>query len=237
MTRRPPWISFHAPWTQRGRSGLVLVERMQRFLAAVAVDPSPQSAELTVYEDLGEELRQRSRGVDSTATNIRAALDAIGYQPGPLVAEVTEAMGGPGRHGTWASGSSGFLMRWSWERKAPLDPAPLIALYTRHEADPPVASAPAKRGVGLTFYYSFEVKRPGATAPLFPGASLRSNLLLMVDHRHANLSIRYESPEMTPELRVAHDEIVAALGPKTPRHALSRVVTSPTGRETSRRLT
>jgi hypothetical protein len=87
--------------------------------------------------------------------------------------------------------------------------------------------------VGLTLSYWFEVKRPGSAGPLFPGAELRSSVMIFVDGRGANLSLRYDSPDMTPALREAHGEIVAALGPKTPRHALQRIIpaTTPRGRE------
>lgn len=185
---------------------MVVLERVQRFLAAVAVDPAPDSAELRVFGNPGDE-------------------------HGSVVTDVAEVMGTSGEPGVWASGPSGF--RWAWRRERPFDPDPLIAVYRRHETDPPVAFAPHKRGVGLTLSYWFEVKRPGETGPLFPGAELRSSVMIFVDGRGANLSLRYDSPEMTPALRQAHTEIVAALGPKTPRHALQRITpaTTPRGRE------
>ena len=189
---------------------MVVLERVQRFLAAVAIDPTPDSATLTIYEDRGDEHIAR-----------------------PLVEEVTEVMNAPGRHRTWLTGSSGNFFCWEWKCERPFDPDPLIAIYRRHEADPPVTSAPSKRGVGLTLSYWFDVKRPGADQPLFPGAELRSSVMIFVDGRGANLSLRYDSPDMTPALREAHTEIVAALGPKTPRHALQRIIPATTagGRE------
>jgi hypothetical protein len=81
----------------------------------------------------------------------------------------------------------------------------------------------------LVLSYGFEVKRPGAGGPLFPGAELRSSVMIFVGARAANLSLRYDSPDMTPELRQAHTEIVAALGPKTPRHALQRIIPATAG--------
>lgn len=231
MSQSAPWISFHAPWVDRSRSGMVPLARVQRFLAACAVDPAPDSGELRVHEELGADFARRTRELESTQENIEKALESVGYRPGPLVAEVAEAMGTAGTHGTWASGSSGFLLRWQWERKRPFDPAPMIALYQRHEKDPPVASSPSKRGLDVTLSYWFEVKRPGSTEPLFPGAELRSSVMIWLGSRRTNLSLRYQSSEMTPALREAHTEIVAALGPKTPPHALQRIISLPGGRE------
>lgn len=212
---------------------MVVLERVQRFLAAVAVDPAPDSAELTVYEDLGYELGRRLRAESWNATTLPATLEAIGYRPGPLVAEVALAMGASGEQSLCASGSTGYLFRWTWRRERPFDPGPLIAIYRRHEADRPMEIAPGRRAVGLTLSYWFEVKRPGTDGPLFPGAELRSSVMIFVGGRGANLSLRYDSPDMTPALREAHTEIVAALGPKTPRHALQRIIpaTRPGGRE------
>lgn len=39
-----PWILFHAPWTERAKSGMVLLERMQRFLAAALGPKTPRHA-------------------------------------------------------------------------------------------------------------------------------------------------------------------------------------------------
>ena len=85
----------------------------------------------------------------------------------------------------------------------------------------------------------FEIKRPGTTAPLFPGSQLQSSVMLWLDSRGANLSIRYDAPELTPALRAAHADIVATLGPKTPRHALQRIIPArtPGGRERREPLT
>jgi hypothetical protein len=206
VTQSAPWICFHAPWTERARSGMVVLARVQRFLASVAVDPAPDSAELTVYEN----------------------------RPG-LVAEVEVALGATGKHEIWASGATGKLARCKWKREHPFDPDPLIDIYRRHEADPIAELAPNKRVVGLTLSYWFEVKRPDAADPLFPGAELRSSVMIFVDKRGANLALRYNSPEMTPALRQAHMEIVAALGPKTPRHALQRIIPATTARGRERR--
>jgi hypothetical protein len=185
---------------------MVVLERVQRFLASVAVDPSPDSAELTVYENRGT-----------------------------LVGEVDAALGATGEPEIWASGATGNLSRCRWKRERPFDADPLIDVYRRHEDDPISVSAPNKRVVGLTLSYWFEVKRPDAAGPLFPGAELRSSVMIFVDRRGANLALRYDSPEMTPALRQAHTEIVAALGPKTPRHALQRIVPAATPRGRERR--
>jgi hypothetical protein len=91
---------------------MVVLERVQRFLAAVAVDPAPDSAELTVYEDLGDDLDRRLRAASCSSEQLPALLEANAYRPGPLVAEVAAALGEAGEHGHWASGSCGYLFRW-----------------------------------------------------------------------------------------------------------------------------
>jgi len=208
-----PWILFHAPWTERAKSGMVLLERMQRFLAAAAVDPAPDSLEMTIYDRFAQPLP-------------------------PLVQEAGAAFGASQRDPE--APKPGGLARWRWRREArngaPIPPADIGALvdfYRTREHLPPVDGPGAKRAVLLHLTYWFEVKRPGTNAALFPSASLRSGLLLSLDSRHANLSIRYASPELTPELRTAHAAIVAALGPKTPRHAFQRIIPArtPGGRE------
>jgi hypothetical protein len=214
---------------------MVLLERVQRFLAAVAVDPSPDDAEVEVYEDLDPELHRRIRHAAWNPTTLPGVMVELGYRPGPLVLEAAEAMGSPGDHGLHASatGPRGYEFRWKWRRQRPFDPDPLIEMYRRHEADPPVRSAPNKRGLGLRLSHQFEVKCPGATGPLFPGAELRSAATISLDARRGGVALRYDSPEMTVALRQAHADILAALGPKTPPHALHRIIpaTRPDGRE------
>jgi hypothetical protein len=213
---------------------MVVLERVQRFLAAVAVDPSPDHAEIEVYEDLDPELHRRIRHAAWNPTTLPGVMVELGYRPGPLVAEAAEAMGTPGDHSLFASsGPRGYQFRWKWQRKRPFDPDPLIEMYRRHEADPPVVSAPYKRGLGLRLSHEFEIKCPGAAGPLFPGAELRSAATITLDACRAGVALRYDSPEMTVALRQAHIDILAALGPKTPPHALQRIIpaTRPNGRE------
>lgn len=62
---------------------------------------------------------------------------------------------------------------------------------------------------------------------------LRSAATITLDARRGGVALRYDSPEMTVALRQAHADILAALGPKTPPHALHRIIpaTRPDGRE------
>ncbi len=50
MAVTTPWILFHAPWTPRIASGVALLTQIERSLATVAVDPSPDSAKLSVAQ-------------------------------------------------------------------------------------------------------------------------------------------------------------------------------------------
>lgn len=235
MTLTEPWISFHAPWKSRAKSGLVVLAQIERFVAAVAVDPAPESVALSVYEDHGEPLRRLTRDVAGTDANAARALAAIGYQPGPLITDA-QARFGAGTHRRWAQGASGFLFAWTWERdRPPIDLPAFVDFFRAHEALPRAGAMPQ---VDLVISYHFEVKRPGTSGPLFPGASLRSAVMLWLGSRSVNLSVRYQTPEFTPELRQIHGEVVAALGPKTPRHALQQIIPArrPGGRERRVRL-
>lgn len=230
-----PWISFHAPWKSRARSGLVVFEQIQRFVGAVAVDPAPSSVRLAVHEDHGEPLRRLTRELPGTDANQAQALAAIGYRPGPLITLAQQRFGG-GTHQRWAQGSSGFLFAWTWERdRPPIELPPFIDFFRAHEALPRAGAMPQ---VDVTVTYDFEVKRPGTSGALFPGASLRSSVMVWLGSRSVNLSVRYQTPEFTPALREIHAEIVAALGPKTPRHALQQIIPArrPGGRERRVRL-
>jgi hypothetical protein len=201
VAQTEPWISFHAPWTERSKTGLVIFERIQRFLAACAVDPAPDVVELTAY----------------TAE---------------IAADATAAFGPPREARLSADGTRGI---WRFEQRAPVDAAPFVAFYRERESLPPPEHAPSRRALGLMINHWFEVKRPGTTAPLFPDSQLQSSVMIWLDSRAANLSIRYDSPELTPALRAAHADIVAALGPKTPRHALQRIIPARTLRGRERR--
>ncbi len=184
----------------------MILERIQRFLTAVAVDPAPDSLDLSIYEDPGT----------------------------PRLCDQARSLFGLEAEKKSSSGSGRSLTRWRRDRRdGTIDAGPFIAFYLEREELPPVEWAPSKRAVGLTITHWFEVKRPGADAPLFPGAELRSSVMIWVDSRSVNLSLRYAAPDMTDELRAAHEEIVTALGPKTPRHALQRIIPSRTtpGRE------
>jgi len=210
-----PWISFHAPWTSRLRD-LKLLAQIERFVAACAIDPAPDSATLEVYDDM--------RGRESAD-----------YRPDARV-EATTARFGPGTQSFWGHG----MQRWSWQhRKQPFDSKALIDYFAAHEGDPPIERAPGRRGVHLFLSYWFEAKRPGADAPLFPGASLRSAVLLHLGLHSVNLSLRYDSAELTPALRAAHGEILATFDPPLKRGVLQRITpaTKPGGRERREPLT
>jgi hypothetical protein len=86
--------------------------------------------------------------------------------------------------------------------------------------------------------YWFALKRPSTGMPLFPSSTLRSSVMVWLDSRHVNLAIRYDAPEYTPEMQAIHAEVAAALGPKTPRHALQQIFPAkrPGGRERKVRL-
>jgi hypothetical protein len=211
MAETKPWISFHAPWVDRSKSGMVVFERIQRFLAACAVDPTPDWIEIEIDEH---------RRPDGSLP--------------PLVDEATAAFGPESKLKT--AGSSNPLASWLWERRSPAiaDAPAMVEFYRAHESIPPLPGREyTKRAVQLVVNHWFEVKRPGATAPLFPGATLRSSVMIWLHSRRVNLSLRYQSPDFTPDLRAAHADILAALGPKTPRHALQRIIPArtPGGRE------
>jgi hypothetical protein len=199
MSVSTPWILFHAPWVSRVPSGVVLLEQVERFLAAVAVDPSPDSADLSVSED----------------------------PPGPLVEEASAVFGAR------QPPSQSRRPRWCWER--PVDVAPLVAFFREHDH-----RRAADRRVELLLTYWFEVKRPGAGAPLFPGSPLPSSLMVWLGSRRINLAIRYPSADLTPALLDAHEAIANALEPKPKptRCVLQRVIpaTRPGGREKFERL-
>ena len=224
MAQRNPWIFFRVQWTERARSGLVALERALRLVTAAAIDPAPTRADFCLYEVLSDELFRRLRSAAWNPTTLPSALESIGYRAPAVVAEVTETMGVPGTLGTypWSTRDYGLCRRWN--RDHPFDPAPLIALYQRHEADPPVDKAPGKRGLGLTLDYQFKLKRPNSAEPLFPGTELDCSATVMLGMRHVRIGLRYDSSEMTPALREAHAHFVATLGPKTPPHQLERIL-------------
>ena len=85
--------------------------------------------------------------------------------------------------------------------RRPIDWSVSQEFYRAREHLPAPPHAHARRAVGLMINHWFEIRRPGATAPLFPRASLRSAVMIWLDSRRANLSIRYQTPELTPDLR------------------------------------
>ncbi|HVK72444.1 MAG TPA: hypothetical protein VM734_03965 [Kofleriaceae bacterium] len=208
MTATVPWILCSAAWTSRLRSGAKLLEQLERFLDATAVDPSPDSAQLTIHE-------------------------GSGGSPGPLAVEARQRLGADATHQRWASGASGdlFVARWEWQR--PLDLAAPLAFYRDHE-DATSATAPHRRAVGLMIAYWFEVKRPGETAAMFPGAELRSSLMVWLEARRTSLSLRYASADYTAPLALAHTDVFNRLGPKPPRCVVQRIHPATAGRKERR---
>jgi hypothetical protein len=227
-----PWIYFHALWTSRLRDGLKVLGQLEQFLAACAFDLRITTAALEVFEDHGDAFARATRDVPSTPAELERALAAISYRPGPLV-DAVRARLGDGKHGTWASGASGLCTRWRWEREAwrrsdpPIDAAPMLDAYRAHAAQPPIARGLGGKAIELRLGYEFEIKRPGEMAPLFPGTSLRSTASIALGGRRVSIAVRYDSPQLTPELADAHAAITAALAEanrgKLPRHAFQRI--------------
>lgn len=199
MAVAEPWICFHAPWTSRARSGLVVLAQIRDFLAAAATDVTLSWVVLTVW-DHGE--------------------------PDARTADAAARFGGATRR------ERGPTVACSvWDLRDPsLDVDRFVDFYRDHEAAPPVED---HRAVQLMVSWQFQVRRPGTDDALVPTARFSSDVMVWVDSRHVNLSVRYDTPDYTPALRAAHADVVAALGPRTPRHALQQIIPARTtgGRE------
>ncbi|HVV82814.1 MAG TPA: hypothetical protein VHE35_07025 [Kofleriaceae bacterium] len=235
MTHPTPWIAFHAVWTSRTRRGRVLYDLLAQFVQAFAVDPTPEESHLRIHEELGPELARRTRGQPADPAKEAEALAAIGYRPGPLVEEAT-ARFGPGRHRRWASGASGYLFHWEWEWPgAAIDRDALLAFQEAHERLPKVGGLAA---VGVRLRWWFELAHPGTRAPVYPGSTLRSSVTADLGSRHVSMMIRHDRPDDTPDFRALHAAILAALGPRPPRHVVDLILPprAPGGRERRQRL-
>lgn len=230
MTHPTPWIALHAVWTSRARSGLAVHEQIARFVDAVAVDPAPRQARVTVHEDLGPQLARLTREVEGTPAAEAAALVAIGYRPGPLVEAVTARLG-PGLHRRWASGASGFLFHWTWTYAAGVIDLPaLLALAGAHEGLPRVGPFAA---LAVDVEHDFALARPGTREPCYPASRLRSSAHVDSGSKHASVMVRYDQGVDDAAFRALHRHVLGALGDKPPRHVLQRILPPhrPGGRE------
>lgn len=236
MSRSAPWIMFSAAWTSRTK-GPKLLGELEQFIQSCAMAPAPE-VELSMYEDLGREFESATRDVEATPEATARALESFGYRPGPLVDEATRRFG-TGLHHRWASGECGFRFAWRWSRSRSESLAALADFYQENAeltvADDDGRSRPA---VDLMVSYWFDAKRPGERAPLFASQEVRSSLTAWLGSRRVSLALRYPTAKYDPDLAAAHAEILASLGPKSPRGVLDRITPSsrPGARERRERL-
>lgn len=198
----------------------MVLAQVERFLAAAAMDPAAEGGSLTIVQAAGEPaatLGEPAATVGDANAGAGAIVAAARARFGAGAA--VERGGGLARH------------RWDWHGPPqPFDGAALVDFYRAHEALPAIGE---RRQVDVMLSYWFDLRRPGTTERLFPGSTLRSSAMIWLGARHVNLSVRYDAPGFTPELRTIHDALIATLGPKPPRHALQLIVpaTTPRGRE------
>ncbi|MCB9739830.1 MAG: hypothetical protein H6747_11220 [Deltaproteobacteria bacterium] len=176
-------LCYHPPDSPQSFKGVKTVrqalDRIERFLAAMALDATPERIELSVNETQTEALMRATRTRAGDPDPDSAAAYAASGQQQPELARQAEAILGPGERRVFGSGWTGdmWITRWTtWPEREGFaaDSAAIFDFADAHfgapkvvryweDRDDPKRHDPA---LTLTAYWKVRWKDPATGAPL-----------------------------------------------------------------------